>query len=208
MVTQLIYGETYEIISQEGDWYKVRTDYDSYEGFLSAVSHTELRSELKTTIQNELFSVLGIGGEIVICSMGSEVYQQLIGHEENPTNDPVELAMRFLGVPYLWGGRTFGGIDCSGLVQIVYKVLGVKLPRDASQQQKIGTKLKFDEIRQGDLIFFESDARVTHVGMSIGNGEIIHAHGKVRIDQLTKKGIYNRDKDSITHSYHSAKRVS
>lgn len=207
MLSQLIYGERYLILAQQNDWYNVRTYFDSYEGWISGSSINKSPVPEPLHIQQELFAIHPIGEKVVITSMGSELPVALLSYEEQLCRDVCELAKRFLGVPYLWGGRTFTGIDCSGLVQIVYKSIGVQLERDASKQQKMGKALKFNDIIAGDLVFFEKNERVTHVGLALGNDEIIHAHGEVRIDKLTKKGIINSDTDLLTHAYHSAKRV-
>ncbi|MBR9860868.1 C40 family peptidase [bacterium] len=207
MVTQMIYGETYDILEDNEEWSKVRMHFDGYEGW---ISHSSLNTEVHhgEFIQKELFNIYMLNNSSLIASMGSEFSSDQADQFSEPTEGNVrDLAMKFIGVPYMWGGRTFAGVDCSGFVQIVYKCLGVSLPRDAWQQQELGKPVSFDLIREGDLVFFEKDARVTHVGIALRGGKIIHAHGAVRIDELKKEGIYNEEKQSFSHQYHSAKRL-
>lgn len=85
----------------------------------------------------------------------------------------IDYTKNFLGIPYVWGGATPNGFDCSGLTSYVYRSVGVSLPRTASAQQKVGTSVALSELRAGDLIFFGSPAY--HVGIYIGNGQYIHA---------------------------------
>ena len=205
MVSQLIFGETYDILSQEQDWFRIRMHYDGYEGWLSDSSVFILKnaiprslfSDLYKTTRNEVYT-----GDIIV-SLGSEVANE----SDSQRHNVAEIAKKLLGTPYLWGGRHFSGIDCSGFVQIVYKVLGKKLPRDASQQQKIGKSVSFNNLYTGDLVFFDKDEKIGHVGLFLGDNKIIHSHGSVRIDDLTKKGIINSDSGEQTHHYHSAKRL-
>jgi cell wall-associated NlpC family hydrolase len=103
-----------------------------------------------------------------------------------------QLSAAWLNAPYLWGGRTILGVDCSGFVQVVYKMMGIDLPRDAWQQAQEGTPVrKFNEAKAGDLAFFNNKEDIVHVGILLGEGKIIHASGKVRIDTITKKGVIN-----------------
>lgn len=203
MVTQLLYGESYEVHRKEGEWLFIRMDYDGYEGWISEASYypyfdagSYVQSSILQRREHNLFP-----GDELISSMGSGV------SEPQKEYTVKELAQSFLGSPYLWGGRHFSGIDCSGFVQVVYKCLGIALPRDASQQQKVGKPVRFSELYTGDLVFFETNDKVTHVGMVLGPNRIIHAHGKVREDELTPEGIVNLQSGKLTHHYHSAKRL-
>jgi gamma-D-glutamyl-L-lysine dipeptidyl-peptidase len=118
-------------------------------------------------------------------------------------------AMLYLNAPYLWGGRTPFGIDCSGLVQMVYKIKKIKLLRDASQQASHGEPLNFvSEAEPGDLAFFDDvEGNITHVGIMIDKSRIIHASGKVRIDTIDHEGIYNAEEQRYTHKLRILKRI-
>lgn len=101
----------------------------------------------------------------------------------------VEMAYRFIGIPYFWGGRSTKGFDCSGFTQTLYKSIGIMLPRDANMQVKTGKEVVMDDelnnLKTGDLLFFgKSIDRITHVGMYIGNKKLIHSDGRVRINSF------------------------
>lgn len=126
-----------------------------------------------------------------------------------PKSQIIQTAFTYLNTPYLWGGKTPFGIDCSGFTQMVYKLNGYKLLRDASQQATQGEALSFiEESEPGDLAFFDnSEGTITHVGLIMEDNYIIHAHGKVRIDRLDHSGIYNVDKRKHTHKLRVIKKI-
>ncbi|SFI94449.1 SH3 domain-containing protein [Kaistella treverensis] len=199
MTSQLLYGETIKILANEGKFLKIQMDFDQYEGWVDAQQISEIsENENKTIVQETFLNYLTSEGEILL-SIGSEIKAENPAVEQ-PKNI-IETAMKFLNVPYLWSGRSFFGIDCSGFVQLVYKVHGIALPRDAYQQAVIGEVLSFvEESRPGDLAFFEnSEGQIVHVGILLNNFEIIHAFGKVRIDALDTTGIFNKDLNRHTH---------
>ncbi|MBP5413474.1 MAG: C40 family peptidase [Bacteroidales bacterium] len=118
------------------------------------------------------------------------------------------VALSFLNAPYLWGGRTIFGIDCSGFTQAVYKIMGIAIPRDASQQNKCGNNIPLWQAKTGDLAFFaNSNGKITHVGLLLGEGKIIHASGKVRIDRIDETGIFCIERNEYSHQLHSIKRL-
>ena len=121
----------------------------------------------------------------------------------------VEVAYQYLNAPYLWGGRTPAGIDCSGFTQMVYRLCGFSLPRDSSQQATHGITLSFiEESEAGDLAFFDNEeGRIVHVGIILQDNYILHASGKVRLDRLDQTGIFNREKGSHTHKLRVIKKI-
>ncbi len=119
----------------------------------------------------------------------------------------VNMSQEFLGAPYLWGGRSPWGIDCSGLTQMVYSLHGIQISRDAAQQVKGGKEVAFSDRQAGDLAFFENDkGKVHHVGIVLEGNEIRHASGNVHDDQLDHTGIYDRIAERKTHRLCSIKR--
>ncbi|MBT0548809.1 NlpC/P60 family protein [Riemerella anatipestifer] len=206
IVTQVLYGESVEILSQEGNWVHIKMDFDGYEGWTDAKQFKIILdgniSESKISLVKQPFLEYGFGDEKLLLSIGSEIESDVVETVVANTRGFIaDTAQKFLNVPYLWGGRSFFGIDCSGFTQIVYKVVGIKIPRDAYQQAEVGQVLDFiEEAQAGDLAFFENEeGRITHVGIMLEDRKIIHAHGKVRIDELDSVGIFNKDQNKHTH---------
>jgi polysugar degrading enzyme len=215
IVTQLLFGESCDILEVDKNWTKIKIHFDGYEGWVdtkqvSPISDADfIKRKTKTVTEN--FINYQHNGEKTLLSIGSEI--EFDNQEDIKNNFDKEnlkkTALEFLNVPYLWGGRSFFGIDCSGFTQIVYKVNGIQLPRDAYQQAELGEVLDFvEEAEVGDLAFFENEeGRIIHVGIMLENQKIIHAHGKVRIDDLDCIGIFNKDQNKHTHKLRFVKRI-
>jgi cell wall-associated NlpC family hydrolase len=129
--------------------------------------------------------------------MGSPFNRLPVKPKKNKIEIVCDSAEQFINTPYLWGGRSPLGVDCSGLMQITYRMCGLLLPRDASEQALIGTRVEWGKHQRGDLAFFENDKKqVTHVGLVWDENSVLHASGNVRIDQLTAKGIYFKNQQT------------
>ena len=140
--------------------------------------------------------------------MGQDVFKIEDHSVHTEKRDPFEIAEEYLNTPYLWGGKTPFGIDCSGLTQMVFRFLDINLPRDASQQLDYGSEIRFPDIEQGDVAFFENkDGKIIHVGICGKDRLIIHASGQVRIDHLSLDGIIHAETGLKTHNLHSIKRM-
>ncbi len=216
MVSQLLFNELYTILDELDGWTLIRTEHDQYEGWIwTKQSHVISEEEFE---QLKAFTTYITDKPIVemkgtLLSFGTPLYAPYADAKAMPAVfDPqlmIANAKKLLGVPYLWGGRTVMGIDCSGFVQLCARSAGLILPRDASQQAQCGEVVYFlQETQPGDLAFFGNDeGRITHVGILFGDEQIIHASGKVRIDYLDQTGIFNKETGMHTHQLVGIKRM-
>lgn len=218
MVSQLLCNETYEIGHESGEWLHIRTAHDLYEGWIPAIQHHEIDAAAFASMRCCPKYVVGkavasCNGKLLsfstpLLKANDSDYAVAVPDCFDP-DLMVRYAHQLLGSPYLWGGRTAFGIDCSGFVQLCAQAAGVMLPRDASQQVNHGDLVYFlPEAKTGDLAFFGNDEEnITHVGMVIDSEHIIHASGQVRIDYLDQSGIFNKDKNKHTHRLVAIKRI-
>lgn len=236
MVSQLLFGEAYKILQQRGRyWTYIQCQYDEYEGWISTNQVSEVSKEeydrvcAAKAVSIELYCPAMNDGDSRYIPFGSSLPDfdemtfriagknysyggQVIFPERlsNKVEYLEKLSRKFLHTPYLWGGRSSFGLDCSGLVQIIYKALGIRMPRDASQQVYHGELVDFaSQAEPGDLAFFRAHYKnhVSHVGIVLGDRRIIHASGKVRIDRFDHYGIYNQEEGRYTHLMVVIKRV-
>lgn len=226
LVSQVLYGEFFKVLEQRKSWSRIRIAYDKYEGWIDTKQFLEITLEDYNTLKD---SVLKLSSDLVefvqdsddrlhTIPLGSTLNGlTLLNHRYDgnfiegsyPKKHLLTTAFNYLNAPYLWGGKTPFGIDCSGFTQMVYKLNGYKLLRDASQQATQGAALSFiEESEPGDLAFFDNEeGRIVHVGIIMDDNYIIHAHGKVRIDRLDHSGIYNVDKKIHTHKLRVIKKI-
>jgi len=241
MVSQLIFGDAYQVVDTKDKWLKISTFDCGYEGWIDRKMHNPLhekdvddyKSSKKYVVSEYMFFVqdflsrvnfpifagssfpypkdntLILGNSIFSVSLLEKDGQPPLPNLTQAQSDILRFASLFLNAPYLWGGRTPVGIDCSGLTQLAYKSIGISLPRDASQQAEVGELVDFvDEACAGDLAFFQnSEGNIIHVGMVCDNKKILHASGKVRIDPLDQTGIFDKATGKYTHLLRIIKRI-
>ncbi len=208
MVNQILFGETFEILEKQEKWSKIKLHHDKYEGWIDNKQWEISKSEKPKGKNSKVISSVFLKKQHLIFSAGSFVDFEVPGNKRTL----LQTAKLFLQTPYLWGGRTFMGIDCSGFTQIVFRLHDIKLKRDAYQQQSQGKKISFADAATNDLAFFSNaEGKVIHVGIVIRKNnslKIIHASGNVRIDKLDASGIFNEETQLYSHHLHSIKRIS
>jgi gamma-D-glutamyl-L-lysine dipeptidyl-peptidase len=231
MLSQVLFGEKYTVVDQSGTWLKIRIDFDNCQGWIdtnhlqyvadegstdryvlnrSLLCHksdnTKLVLEAGSEICNPDFEGKSFKAGQNVYHAASDFSKQYISGEGNAE----DIAMKFINSPYLWGGRIPSGIDCSGLVQLVYKIMGIPIARYAAEQSEEGSVIEFiDEARPGDLAFFTNErGKVGHVGMIISKGLIIHASGRVRIDPIDHQGIFKREINGYSHNLRTIRRIT
>jgi len=237
MCSQLFFGDCFIIIETGEKWSRVICNYDDYEGWIDNKQYLMISDTEYYGLSN-LNLVLGLSAiHVILKSDTSEPLNLLAGtiipytvdnyfylgetryNFEGQVHKPninefltsvYEAAMFYLNAPYLWGGRSIFGIDCSGFTQMVFRQFGIRLKRDAWQQAEQGELLGFiQEARAGDLAFFDNDeGRITHVGIMLDNNRIIHASGMVRIDAIDTQGIFNKELNKYTHKLRIVKRFN
>lgn len=230
MISQALFGECVETEEVNADgWVKVKLQFDGYEGWATA-SHLEIitleQFEAPVThMATQWASRLTVNGQPMYIPYGcllkmgvgpwgnvkvtGETGIEAFAAPHSPRTAWRAIAHTFLNTPYLWGGKSVFGIDCSGFTQSVYKILGIPLLRDAYQQATQGETVSLlQEAAPGDLAFFDNEAgRIMHVGLMLSDHEIIHAAGKVRIDPIDHLGIVNADTGQRTHKLRIVKRM-
>lgn len=226
LVSQVLYGDHFKVLENRKHWSRIRLAFDKYEGWIDnkqyleiikdsydAINDSEivLSKDLIEFVQDEnknLYSI-PLGSKL----NGLELLKHRFDGEsitgKQTKSNLINSAFMYLNAPYLWGGKTPFGIDCSGFTQMTYKLNGYTLLRDASLQATQGEALSFiEESEPGDLAFFDnSEGDIIHVGIIMKDNYIIHAHGKVRIDRLDHSGIYNIDKGVHTHKLRVIKKI-
>ena len=216
MVSQLLFNEVYEVLEVKPEWIHVKTDLDQYEGWIQSKQHHALSEEDYNLLRNKRKyytnkPIVEYKGRFL--SLGTPLFEPYPDALEPPMvfqpSLMLEYGMKLLNAPYLWGGRTVFGIDCSGFVQLCARAAGKQLPRDASEQVKEGELVYFlPEILPGDLAFFgNEDGHIVHVGMMLDTERILHASGRVRIDYLDQSGIFNKERNGHTHRLQVIKRL-
>jgi hypothetical protein len=219
MVSQALLGEELLVLERQEKWSMIRLVNDGYEGWMDnkqfgVFAHEEAAVVLSAPITK----CVNDKGEVIWLPAASIVPQSWAQGESQQRwlGDAAgieQCARTFLNAPYLWGGRTILGMDCSGFTQLVLQLNGTAIPRDAYQQAELGATISFvEESQTGDLAFFDNaEGRIIHVGivMRSANGvvEIIHASGKVRLDSLDHQGIFNKEQSSYSHKLRIIKRI-
>lgn len=231
IVSQVLFGEHFEILEKHNQWYKIKLQYDNYEGWIDSkqmqpISESSYQNLTDDTIilnADLLEYITGTNNLMLPIPLGASL-SFLNHHDINKDNyefegtktsgkknknNLIKTSFMYLNAPYLWGGKTPFGIDCSGFTQMVYKLNGYHLLRDASQQATQGEALSFiEESEPGDLAFFDNDeGSIIHVGIIMDDNYIIHASGKVRIDRIDHLGIFNTETNKHTHKLRVIKKI-
>lgn len=218
MVNQLLFGDVFEVIENKPKWVRIKNAFDDYEGWIDNIQFLEINSEQFFELKDKLMNcssdlveyVQDSTHQLTAVVLGSSLdgmnvfgfnYDLNINSGEIKRDKIISTALLYLNAPYLWGGKSPFGIDCSGFTQMVYKACGLKLKRDSSEQAQQGDILSFiEEAQPGDLAFFDNnDGQIVHVGIIMPNNFIIHAHGKVRIDRIDHTGIFNVETKKYSH---------
>jgi len=225
LVSQVLYGEHFKVLEKRKKWSRIRIAFDKYEGWVDNKQYLEVSEEVykekdkeELKLSSDLVEFITDNTQLMPIPIGAVLNSlTLLSHQYDGSivngillkENIVKTSYMYLGAPYLWGGKTPFGIDCSGFTQMVYKLNGYKLLRDASQQATQGEALSFiEESEPGDLAFFDNEeGNIIHVGIIMEDNYIIHAHGKVRIDRIDHSGIFNVETNRHTHRLRVIKKI-
>lgn len=234
IMTQMLFGDTFEVLERHRQWFYIKTSYDHYEGWVDEKVVLEISKNTFDALQSsKKYYTAGVLSEVdfdtsgtfllpmgsvlpffdpdkKILKMGDEIGvlkgEFITGvHDKNKV---LSMAFTYLNAPYLWGGKTHFGLDCSGLTQMAYKACGYDLLRNAKDQALQGASIKLSEAVSGDLAFFTNDkGKVIHVGFILGDGRILHSHGNAHIDPIDETGIWSLKFKRYSHKLSDVRRI-
>jgi hypothetical protein len=226
MLNQLLFGEYFKILEERGKWSRIRVAFDSSEGWvdnrqfkkIEEAEFYDLADRPRTYSSDLIDYLIGDAGKLTAIALGSVLNHSISLNQIHDGNSVegkkekvsiIETAALYLNAPYLYGGKTPFGIDCSGLTQMVYMLNGYSLLRTAAQQATQGEALSFiEESEAGDLAFFDdAEGCINHVGIIMQDNHIIHVNGKVRIDRIDHSGIFNPELRRHTHKLRVIKKI-
>jgi len=231
IVSQLLFGEHFAVLESFKQWAKIKAHFDGYEGWIDSKQFQTITGEQfeqlsqdaiilnsdlveYITSPNNVLMPIPLGSSLSFLNY-AEINKAAFDFDGmrisgiKPKSNIINTSFMYLNAPYLWGGKTPFGIDCSGFTQMVYKLNGYHLLRDASQQATEGEALSFiEESEPGDLAFFDNEeGKIIHVGIIMDDNYIIHCSGKVRMDRLDHLGIYNAETNRHTHKLRVIKKM-
>ncbi len=228
LVSELFIFDAFEIIDEDGEWYQIINQFDGYEGWLLKSQSRDIDENLyfclekKTTFTSKLSTKMYWDHKLHRIPRGTflpeqglftslDIDEPIIAAKEIKfllPDQAIIISKKYLNAGYLWGGKSPMGLDCSGFVQVLFRMMNINLPRDASQQIDLGVLVdSLEDIHLGDLAFFENEkGAITHVGLMLNSTDIIHASGTIRIDKLDREGIYNETEKRYTHKLRMIKR--
>lgn len=225
-ITQWLFEEPLIMLEEREKWCLLRSALDGYEGWADKKQLKASVDAFEGQVQYVTAAFTQLAGKTHAWCVphGTRLVLNAEGYTEGgffaengqcspalvPTAKSLEShGQLYLGTSYAWGGRSIWGIDCSGLMQQLYRIHGIALPRDAYQQATVGETVHLiGEARPGDLAFFDNEeGRIIHVGMILPESKILHASGHVRIDQIDHFGIFNQDNQRYSHQLRLITRV-
>ena len=224
MVSQILFGEIIKKLDSHNNWILIETYIDKYQGWVDSkqleflnkneIDNWFLNQQTITTncqIKTNIGTLNLTKGAFLNKNLSSKFkigHLEIISKYKHSTPSLISFAKSYLNTPYLWGGKTNYGIDCSGFTQIVLRNQGIEIPRDASQQEKYGSPTLYKDRQKGDVAFFSNSVgKIIHVGILISKTKIIHASGRVKIDTIDDKGIFSQELNEYSHTLYSIKRM-